>query len=297
MSVSIALSLIIAKFFPAVHNQVVSRATRLEHQSLYWGTVIVSNVLVGMSLSLRVLIMREYLHPNAVVYTAAAAESAVHIILFIGALCSHRGTNVPVPKGIAQGITRAFLFLALILDCISTILRKQFNKERVLVLFTLMSFVYRSIMDAISVTFLLFIEKSRATTVSFTFLYISFVIFLLLTASFMFLHEKATLPCLKKMYKCFVALFFLVAVFGAVMLMIVVYLIIMFSLNLQGVGGIVTGLIPSIGLSAASWYIKKRLLPKALSSSNAAGEPETVHGANGGAVNDDRRNDERMLLP
>ena len=112
--------------------------------------------------------MREYLHPNAVVYTAAAAESAVHIILFIGALCSHRGTNVPVPKGIAQGITRAFLFLALILDCISTILRKQFNKERVLVLFTLMSFVYRSIMDAISVTFLLFIEKSRATTVSFT---------------------------------------------------------------------------------------------------------------------------------
>ena len=31
--VSLSLSLMIAKFFPAVHNQIVSRATRLEHHS------------------------------------------------------------------------------------------------------------------------------------------------------------------------------------------------------------------------------------------------------------------------
>ena len=42
--VSLSLALVIAKFFPAVHNQIVSRATRLEHQSLYWGTAVVSNV-------------------------------------------------------------------------------------------------------------------------------------------------------------------------------------------------------------------------------------------------------------
>ena len=40
--VSLSLALVIAKFFPAVHNQIVSRATRLEHQSLYWGTAVVS---------------------------------------------------------------------------------------------------------------------------------------------------------------------------------------------------------------------------------------------------------------
>ena len=42
--VSLSLALVIAKFFPAVHNQIVSRATRLEHQSLYWGTAVVSNI-------------------------------------------------------------------------------------------------------------------------------------------------------------------------------------------------------------------------------------------------------------
>ncbi|CAI8048541.1 hypothetical protein GBAR_LOCUS26762, partial [Geodia barretti] len=31
------------------------------------------------------------------------------------------------------------------------------------------------------------------------------------------------------------------------------------EVKLKGVAGIVTGLIPSIALSAASWYIKKRL--------------------------------------
>ena len=51
----------------------------------------------------------------------------------------------------------------------------------------------------------------------------------------------------------------LLIVFGAVMMVIVMYTIILFSLKLTGVKGVVTGLIPSVGLFAASWYIKKRL--------------------------------------
>ena len=54
----------------------------------------------------------------------------------------------------------------------------------------------------------------------------------------------------------------LISMFGALGLMVVLYLIIFVSLGLQGFSGVVTGLIPSIGLSAASWYIKKRLLEK-----------------------------------
>ncbi|CAI8049037.1 hypothetical protein GBAR_LOCUS27001 [Geodia barretti] len=61
----------------------------------------------------------------------------------------------------------------------------------------------------------------------------------------------------------------LISVFGAVALMVVMYMIIVFSLNLKGVAGILTGLIPSIALSAASWYIKKRL-EKEVSQSNTA---------------------------
>ena len=55
----------------------------------------------------------------------------------------------------------------------------------------------------------------------------------------------------------------LISVFGAVALMVV------FSLILKGVAGIVTGLIPFIALSAASWYIKKRL-EKEVGESNTA---------------------------
>ena len=48
----------------------------------------------------------------------------------------------------------------------------------------------------------------------------------------------------------------LITVFGAVMLIVIMYMI---SLKLTGISGIITGLIPSIALSAVSWYIKKRL--------------------------------------
>ena len=48
----------------------------------------------------------------------------------------------------------------------------------------------------------------------------------------------------------------------------------------------VTGLIPSIGLSAASWYIKKRLLKKALDNRPGTDQP------NCGATNNIRHDDE-----
>ena len=87
----------------------------------------------------------------------------------------------------------------------------------------------------------------------------------------------------------------LLSIFGAVGLMFVV---IFFSLRLHGFSGIVTGLIPSIALSAASWYIKKRL-ERGLSQPNTdTTQPE--YGATAGTVNDGENNDsdeQRMLLP
>ena len=38
--VSLCVALVIARLFPAVHNHIVSKATRLEHQSLYWGMLL-----------------------------------------------------------------------------------------------------------------------------------------------------------------------------------------------------------------------------------------------------------------
>ena len=43
--VSLSLAVIIAKFFPAIHNHIVSKATNnFEYQSLYWGSSVVTNV-------------------------------------------------------------------------------------------------------------------------------------------------------------------------------------------------------------------------------------------------------------
>ena len=44
MIASLSLALVIAKFFPGVHDQIVSRVTRLEYQSVYWGSAVVSNI-------------------------------------------------------------------------------------------------------------------------------------------------------------------------------------------------------------------------------------------------------------
>ena len=78
----------------------------------------------------------------------------------------------------------------------------------------------------------------------------------------------------------------------------VLYMIIVLSLNLQGVSGIVTGLIPSIALSSISWYIKKRLLTKGHTnlSGNGPSELQTEPRANEGEE-DEREDDDRVLVP
>ena len=76
-------------------------------------------------------------------------------------------------------------------------------------------------------------------------------------------------------------------VFPAVILMVVMYTIVVMSLSLKGLTGIVTGLTPSIALSAASWYIKK-ILEKEMSSSNTA-TSQSQYGTTGGKVNGGER--------
>ena len=310
---SLSLSLIIAKFFPAVHNQVVSRATRLEHQSLYWGTVIVSNVFTygllfmaerGMSMFL----LMSYLWDMGLEWHTSILliqEGLFNSILFIGALvASLRGqgsTGVPIPSGMAKVMIYISFFFSFVCCCVDCSPECKTKTFKVLINFSFMSFIYHSIMDAISVSFLLFIAGYRALIITFTLLYISLLIFLVLFSSFSLLtlsrdRDSEALVRHQCLYCCGGSFMFFTS-FGAVVLMIVMYMVIMFSLNLQGVGGIVTGLIPSIGLSAASWYIKK-WLDKELSQSNTS---QTEQGTTAGPLNDgeteDGTDDHTLLMP
>ena len=106
-------------------------------------------------------------------------------------------------------------------------------------------------MDFISIMFLLFID-GRAMVLISTLLYTSLWVFLVFFISFsLFYGTKMDVPYCQQF-------------FPAAILMIFMYMIIVSSLNMKGVTGIVIGLIPSIALSAGTFYIKTKLLKRAL---------------------------------
>ena len=194
--VSTSLALVIAKFFPGVHYQIVSRATRLEHQSLYWGTAVVSNVFV---LGLWFIIERGWLiiqqtqylgmlvDPSQFIYGDSSyngyfsilpgvQEVIIHNILFFSALiASVRNSNgIPIPRGLAKVLINVSFCCSCFCCCICCSKKCRIKAMRSLVMFSFMIFIYRSIMDAIS---LMFIEQSRVVIVTIALLYVSSLVF------------------------------------------------------------------------------------------------------------------------
>ena len=210
----------------------------------------------------------------------------IHSIFFVGALVAslrghcHSCNDIALPKGMAKCIVNISFCFTCFCCCVCCSGRCRAKTLQVLVLFSFMTFIFHSIMDAIAIGFILFDDESRATTVTVTMLYISLIMFLVAFVSFsLFLLKRG-----RSVLNCFCGVFMLITVFAAVMLLIVMYMIIFFSLNLTGFRGIVTGLIPSIALSAGSWYIKKRLEKAQAQSNNPS--TQSQYGATGGAVND-----------
>ena len=130
---------------------------------------------------------------------------------------------------------------------------------RVLILFSFMNFIYHIIMDVISLGFILFIEEYRTFYILLTLLYMSLILFFVMFTSItLFLISRGrSLPFYKRSLNCFGGSFILIIVFGAVMLIVIMYMVLFFSLKLTGISGIVTGLIPSIALSAVSWLYQE----------------------------------------
>ena len=300
-AVSLSLSLVIAKFFPAIHNQIVSRITRVDHQSLYWGTIIVSNILTyglvflaGRACSLNYFY---YIPSKSILFTLVILEVVFNMILFVGALvasCSgHGSTGVPIPKGMAKimiYVSSCFCF------CVGCSVRFKSKALRVLVLFSFMSFIYHSILDVISVTLLLFIEETRTSTVVCTLLYISLLFFLVLFVSsslFCLIQHNVSGRC--RCVNCFGVAFIFIAVFGALMLLIAIYMVIVFSRHLQGLSGIVTGLIPSIVLSSISWYIKNKLLTKEHNTGSSSSGMSQLPTEYGTIINDNEKLEDESI--
>ena len=312
--VSLSLALVIAKFFPAVHNQIVSRATRLEHQSLYWGTAVISNFFTyGLCFAVA-RVWSVYFQTTYIDYCSFKAhfiivpvvqEVIIHMILLAGTvatLIDHDKNDIPIPKGIVRGMINISFCWSCFCCCFCCSPRCRVKALRAMVMFSFMVFIHRNIMDVISVAFMTFIEQSRALIVTYALLYMSSMFFLVLSISFiifiMFHVSNAGISIFKRFFTFVGGLCMVLSVFGAIALTFVVCMIIFLSLNLKGVSGIVTGLIPSIALSAASWYIKKRLLERALKKSNTPDQHQPECGATNNDNNDGEvEGDQRLLLP
>ena len=155
--VSLCLALVIAILFPAVHNHIVSKATRLEHQSLYWGMVVVSNIFVYGMLFVAAkesfILMSSSYGGRESTIVAILQGVVINVILFSGALFaslkSHNSSSAIVP--------RCFCV------CVCCFKQCRAKTMRVLVMFSLMVLLYRNIMEAIS----LFVEPTRVIVITF----------------------------------------------------------------------------------------------------------------------------------
>ena len=307
--VSLCLALVIAILFPAVHNHIISKATRLEHQSLYWGMVVVSNVFVygllfaaakGWSIFYNILLLETI---NTII-VSVLLEVVINAVLFCGALFallkSRNGSHGVVPR-VGKFLINVSFCWSCFCVCVCCSKRCRAKTMSVLVMFSLMVFLHHNIMEAISFGFMLFIEPSRVFVITIGLFYTSLMMFLVLSVSlsiFILRGRNTRIPLYQQFISLVGVVILLLSIFGAFGFMVVVYMIIFFSLRLHGLSGIVTGLIPSIALSAASWYIKKRL-ERGLSQPNTdTTQPE--YGATAGTVNDGENKDsdeQRMLLP
>ena len=310
--------MIIAKFFPAIHNQIVSKTVNsLEYQSLYWGSAVVTNVFTyglvfvaarGWNITIQyyissiILLFDKSQMQKKSLHVLSTQEFVVYVILFVGALFAslrnHHNKVIPLPTGMGK-------VMISISFALNDVEQKHF---KIVILFSFMTFIYHIIMDVISIGFILFIEEYRTFYISLTLLYMSLILFFVMFTSItIFLIARGkSLPFYKRSLNCFGGSFILIIVFGAVMLIVIMYMVIFFSLKLTGISGIITGLIPSIALSAVSWYIKKRLqreearvrsITSSHSSEYGATDEMTVNDGGSEVNGGDTNGEQRMLLP
>ena len=260
MFVSLSVALIIAVYFPSIHDQIVSKLTRLEYQSLYWGTAVVCNVFtyglvffIGRGTH---ILLNYYLTlNNTVSIVAAVQEVVVHVILLVGSVIPLiRGgrSETPVPKGIISSLFHTS-FCRFI--CCAAVSRKKTAK--VMIVFSFMNFIYHNVMDLISLAFIMFVDKFRAEAITVSILYVLLVTFLALSISFVLFRLVQLMR--QKQYLQLLTFFATLIVFAlAAVFFLILFIAIFLSINTSGLNVLAGALLPSIILSAGSWYIKNR---------------------------------------
>ena len=265
---SFSVALIIAIYFPRVHNHIVLKATRLEHRSLYLGSAIVSNLftygLLFPGARAYVIFVSYYITSKESVPVSSVLcvqEVIVYVILFVGtllALLRDSDNDIPIPKGgmkILLNIPICCFYCCRMPD------KTRRKATKVLILFSFMNFIFHSIMDVISLLFVMFVDQVRAKAVTVIILYIASIMFLVLFVSFL-CYRLFHLLQQKKPHKIFG--FFAITIIGfvGVTFILIMYMTVFFKHNPSELNIVATALLPSILLSGGAWYIKKSFQQK-----------------------------------
>ena len=188
---SLSVALIIAVYFPAVHDQIVTRATRLEYQSLYWGTVAISNVftygllfLCGRAVT--IFFSFDLTNNKTVAIVLSIQEVCIYVILFLGSLFAllmrDNHLDITIPNKVIRFLMNISFFG--FLPCVHV----SKKTIKLLVSLSLMNFVYHNVMDFVSLGFIMFLGQVIPIVLISTILYISSGVFLVFAVSFSFFH-------------------------------------------------------------------------------------------------------------
>ena len=263
--VSLSVTLLVAKFFPAIHSQLVSSVTTLEYQSLYWGTAVVCNVFVYglVFLSGRIsAIYFLYISFNATGIVVGVLQVTYYTIFLLVSLFTAKSNAVAIPIGIGGVMINISFCWTFFCFCGCWSKQCKAKAVRVLVMFSFMAFIYHSIMELFSFGFGLLINVSE--TVTLTSLYI-FSLFFFVFLSYYIIRATTKLPQAQNTmyYQNFLSIvanvFMLAVTFSAVMLIILIYMLLILKLQPRGISAVVSALLPPVILSAVGWYIKKKL--------------------------------------
>ena len=260
---SFSVALIIAIYFPKVHNQIVSKVTRLEHQSLYWGSAVISNFFTyGLIFaSARAWAMYGSYAISSIMsvpFVLFVQEMVVYAILFVGnllALLRGSQSDIPIPKGALNNL------ITIPFCCFCYCPMSDIKRKKATIFFGFMNFIFHIIMDVISLLFIMFVDHARAKAVTAAILYIVSIVFLMLFVSFL-CYELFHLLQQKKPQLIFG--FFAITIIGfvAVTFILIMYMTIFFKYNPSELNIVATALLPSILLSGGAWYIKKSFQQK-----------------------------------
>ena len=255
----LSLSLLIPRLFLRYHK-LVTKETSPVTRSLYWGTAVISLLIFLSILPCKLC----YIHVS---FTSQSSRIALElfiptVFLVISIIAARNSGSVPMP---AAKFTTHVLFCCCFCFCCSS--RCKSKGVQVLTLWAFMTVIYYHITEAVALVLTLFF--SITLTLSYALMYVSGVFFAIMLVSIILFSCQSTGRSQSIPAKCLGVVDVCATLLGCSFVILVFSAFIIFctilnhgKVRVKGVEAVSLkfSLLPTLALSAAGWFIKKKLL-------------------------------------